>query len=856
MHSSLRFASAALASLLIAIPQADAAFPTTALKAICLQQIHSPTNILNAADGSGRLFICDQPGVIYIIQNGMLLPAPFLNLSAPAGGPVLGLTTGYSERGLLGMAFHPGFSNPQSPGYRKFYLNYTKTAGVGDPAPPQVGDPVNCTTVIAEFEVSAGNPNVALPGSERRLLLYTQPQSNHNGGQLEFGPDGFLYIGVGDGGSQDDNNAGHTGGSAARPTTGLGNSQDRTRFLGKILRIDPLDPDGAGPLTYSIPASNPFFNDLTPGIKKEIYAFGLRNPWKFCFDSRPGGTNRMFCGDVGGGRIEEVNIIVSGGNYGWRYKEGFEFPLFSSGAASAMPPGTPMADPGLGPYLEAIAQYAHPLVVTNPVLPQLGLSITGGYVYRGSAIPGLVGKYVFGDYGALGATLDGRLMGLEETTPGSGVFTLTNALPLLGTPNPITTHRVLCLGEDESGEIYVGLKTNTGVLLLDPPTTGFPAGGIYKFVPVQNTTTTLVPTHDNTIFSENTPVPPTTGYPSDALGYLWAGRTGPNHGPYLRRALMAFDVAGQVPSAAVVRSARLELQVFKNGPSSFGQTMSLHRLNETWGEGTSRNGLGVGTGAQATIGDATWVRRFFDTSSWTTPGGTFVATPSATRSYAGTPFAFNSTPALVADVQGWITNPASNAGWILRGDEVLEEAVVAFMSLQEGFSPPSLEINYDLAEPLTRFESWLRTPFNGGRFRVGEFVDVLADREGDGTVELLEYAYGFSPFDSQPVTAGLEVTAAYGTPDTVATITFRRDPRATDLNYYLETGSDLIGWTIITQSIGGADPTGIGFASEYSAPGDDAIRVVVANETLPSPAKRFVRLRVTQQASESSSPIP
>lgn len=458
------------ALLACSAPPVLAAFPSVHLKPVVLKQIHSPTNITHAGDGSGRLFVCDQPGRILIIKGGMMLPVPFLDIT----GRAFAQTAGYSERGLLGLAFHPGYEDPLSPGYGKFYVNYNKSYSSNtDPATTLVSP--NCTTVIAEFSVSPANPDVALPASERRLMLFVQPQSNHNGGQLEFGPDGFLYIASGDGGSADDNNVGHTGGanSSPRPTAGLGNSQDRTNLLGKILRIDPLDPDGSGALTYTIPADNPFTTDASPGIKKEIYAYGLRNPWRFSFDSRPGGTNRLFCGDVGQLRIEEINLITSGGNYGWRYHEGTEFPSFSSGSLT-----NPMPHPG-GTLLPPIAMYAHQGAVTVPALPQLGLSVTGGYVYRGSAIPALQGKYIFGDYGSPAG--DGRIMGLEESAPGSGLFSLTEAVPLIGRANPVVGQRILTLGENEAGEIYFGMKTNGGVLQLGSD--GLPAGSIFKVMP-------------------------------------------------------------------------------------------------------------------------------------------------------------------------------------------------------------------------------------------------------------------------------------------------------------------------------------------------------------------------------------
>lgn len=830
-----------IAALILALPTARAAFPTVGLKPVCLQQIHSPTTITHAPDGSGRLFVCDQLGKIYIIQGGMLLPTPFLDISSEVLFYIPPqLPTGYSERGLLGLAFHPGFADSLSPGYRKLYVNYNKAYQAGtDPAPPQAGDPVNCVTVIAEFQVSMANPNFVVPSSERRLLVFTQPQSNHNGGQLEFGPDGMLYIGTGDGGGSQDNGTGHTGREVST-TSCLGNSQDKTRYLGKILRINPIDPDGAGPLTYSIPSDNPFFNDVTPGLKKEIYAFGLRNPWKFSFDKRlPSGTNRLFCGDVGQGRIEEVNLIVSGGNYGWRYNEGLELPTFSSGSTT-----DPMPHPG-GTLIDPIAMYAHPGVTTSPVLPQLGLSVTGGFVYRGAAIPALQGKYVFGDYGSTAGASDGRIMGLEETSP--GVFTLTNAIPLLGQANPVVGQRILTLGEDEAGEIYIGMKTNSGVLALDPPGTGLPAGGIYKIVPVQNMVS-LTPNKDNTIFSDTVPRPPITGFPSDALGYLYAGRTGTNHGPYLRRALISFDVAAQIPAGAQIQSAQLTLRLTKLGPGLvLGTTaMTLRRLTETWGEGTSMNASDVGFGAQATTDDATWSRRFFDTQSWTTQGGTSVGTVSASAVIAFPVTTLGSTAQLVSDVQGWLNTPGSNAGWILRGDENNNETACQIASREKGPTPPTLEVTYNAMPPPTHFEAWLATHFPANL--VGQYVDPDGDLDGDGIKNQIEYSYGFSPVAADPADSGLQVSSTEDGPNTVFTITFRRDPLATDLTYALETSSDLVNWSAppIVQSVGGADSTGSGLVSDSDIIGEEPMRLVTARESLPTPANRFVRLRISR----------
>jgi len=858
MFSLRKHLTLVLAASFIAATPSDAAFPPVSLKPVCLQQIHSPTTITSAPGGSGRLFICDQPGKIYIFQNGMLLPAPFLDLTGKAVFITPPSTAiDYSERGLLGLAFHPGYANPLSSGYRKFYVNYTRgyVAGV-DPAPPQIGDPINGVTVIAEFEASVADPNQAAIASERSLLVFTQPQSNHNGGQLEFGPDGLLYIGTGDGGSSNDNNAGHTGGAASpRPTNNLGNSLDKTRYLGKILRIDPIDPDGAGPLNYSVPATNPFFNDPTPGLKKEIYAYGLRNPWKFSFDQRAGGTNRLFCGDVGQGRIEEINLIVAGGNYGWRYKEGLEFPAFSSGATT-----NPMADPLLGPYIDPIATYAHPGVVTSPVLPQLGLSVTGGFVYRGAAIPGLQGKYVFGDYGVIGTGIDGRLMGLEETAPGSGVFTLTQAIPLVGSANPIPNQRLLCLGEDANGEIYLGLKSNTGVMALAG---GLPAGGIYKLVPPASVALpAMIAAKDNTIFSDGEPVT-ANGNSNGGGSFLFAGYASPND-YQARRALLAFDLS-PVPAGVAITSAAVHIFCDKRAnvspqPGPF----NLHRLTADWGEGYSNSDAMPGAGDPASPGDATWRLRLVTAAgnpptgtAWAVPGGDFAAAPSATTTiaaaYVNYIWSSNQNLQLAADVNAWLAAPAANLGWMLIGPEGPTVGATAkrFISRENQLNPdaaPKLFLSYGIVPPPTRFETWLATYFPTNP--VGKFIDPTGDLDGDGIANQIEYSFGFSPFvanlatGGNPLGAGLETTAVTSGGNVTTTITFRRDPRATDLTYLLQTSPDLAIWTTVTQSSGGGVPTGAAFFAESNDPNDAPIKRVVSKVVLSVPAQIFTRLVV------------
>ena len=261
--------------------------------------------------GDGRLFVNQQDGLIRIVKNNALLATPFLDLSAR-------LVSSTGERGLLGLAFHPGYNDPSSPGFRKFYT-YTSepVAGAADFTVPKT-TAFDHQSVVAEWQVSAGNPDLADPASRREVLRVDEPQANHNGGKLAFRPgEPYLYISLGDGGAGNDVGDGHN--------PAIGNGQDLTTVLGKILRIDPLDPSlttgSADPLSangsYRVPASNPFISSGT--AVHEIYAYGLRNPFRFSFDAP---TGRLIVGDVGQNNIEEVDFVEAGKNYGWNLKEG------------------------------------------------------------------------------------------------------------------------------------------------------------------------------------------------------------------------------------------------------------------------------------------------------------------------------------------------------------------------------------------------------------------------------------------------------------------------------------------------------------------------------------------------------
>jgi glucose/arabinose dehydrogenase len=332
-----------------------------------------PVQVTHAGDGSGRLFVVEQTGYIRIIQNGAVLSTPFLNVSDRV--------TCCGEQGLLGLAFHPNY---QSNG--DFYINYTRN---GDGA-----------TIIARYRVSA-NPNVADPNSATTLLTISQPYANHNGGQVMFGPDGYLYIGMGDGGG---------GGDPDR------NAQNKNTLLGAMLRIDV---DGGTP--YANPPDNPYVG--TDG-RDEIWAIGLRNPWRFSFDRA---TGDLYIGDVGQNAWEEISFQAAGTpgsvNFGWPCREGTHTYTTES------PCNQPAFLAGL---TNPIAEYSH----------SLGRSVTGGFVYRGALYPALVGRYFYADY------VTGRIWSLVKT----GSNPTTWSAPALELDTGLN---VSAFGEDESGELYI-----------------------------------------------------------------------------------------------------------------------------------------------------------------------------------------------------------------------------------------------------------------------------------------------------------------------------------------------------------------------------------------------------------------
>jgi glucose/arabinose dehydrogenase len=334
---------------------------------VVAQGLESPLGITYPGDSSDRLFIVEQGGTVRVLDRGELLPEPFLDVSdlVVAGG----------EQGLLGLAFHPDYGNTG-----RFFIDYTDLAG---------------DTVVAEYTVSE-DPDVANPDSARVLLRIDQPFANHNGGNLMFGPDGYLYIGTGD------------GGSAGDPQE---NGQDLSTLLGKLLRIDV---DGrAGDEAYGIPPDNPFVNE--PDARPEIWAYGLRNPWRFSFDRQ---TGDLWIGDVGQSAFEEIDHTgrgIGGVNYGWDVMEGRD--CFTEAHCDRDGLALP------------VTGYSH----------DEGCSVTGGFVYRGSNAPALDGGYVFGDY------CSGSIWVLDAGAEG-----FVEPVQVASTSSFISS-----FGEDEDGELYM-----------------------------------------------------------------------------------------------------------------------------------------------------------------------------------------------------------------------------------------------------------------------------------------------------------------------------------------------------------------------------------------------------------------
>jgi glucose/arabinose dehydrogenase len=401
-----------------------APFPTIQIQSVA-SGFASPVTVTNAGDGSGRLFIVEQFGRIRILVGGTVLPTPFLDIHE--------LVSCCNEQGLLGLAFHPDYANN---GF--FYVYYTDVAG---------------NIAIARYTVSAGDPNVADATSHYPILSQLhQPYTNHNGGQLVFGPDGYLYAGLGDGGA---------GGDPQE------NAQNLQIWLGKILRVDINGDDFPGDpaRNYAVPPNNPFVGN--PNALDEIWAYGVRNPWRFSFDRE---TGDLLIGEVGQNDWEEIDFqpaeSTGGENYGWDVLEAMH-------CYEDDPPGSCNQFLNGGSTLPVL-EYSH----------SLGCAVTGGYRYRGQLYPQLNGLYFYADY------CSGRIWGAIRQENGTWI-----SQELLQTSLNITT-----FGEDEAGELYLGDQTGGTLyrILGDGPT------------PTPTSTVTPIATPTATVTTTPTPIPTIT----------------------------------------------------------------------------------------------------------------------------------------------------------------------------------------------------------------------------------------------------------------------------------------------------------------------------------------------------------
>ena len=375
-----------LVSSLVAAPvsaQDDVAGFDIGLEPVAMG-LQQPLAVVDAGDDSGRLFVVEKEGTIRIVVEGEVVAAPFLDITDRVG-------SGAFEQGLLGLAFAPNYTESGL-----FYVNYTDLRG---------------NTMVSRFTVT-DDPNVADPASEVAILRQAQPYPNHNGGHIAFGPDNYLYIGLGDGGSGGDPQ---------------GNAQRLDTWLGKMLRIE-VDPEYVPEgQTYAIPEDNPFIDE--PGALPEIWAYGLRNPWRFSFDRE---TGDLWIADVGQNALEEINVAApddAGLNYGWNPTEGTQCYLENGCDTSG--------------FTLPVMEYTH----------EFGCSVTGGYVYRGEDMPDLQGVYLFADFctGLIwsGTTEDGVTWTMSEPAEtGLGLSSF---------------------GEDADGNLYVTDLNGGGVYLLAPP---------------------------------------------------------------------------------------------------------------------------------------------------------------------------------------------------------------------------------------------------------------------------------------------------------------------------------------------------------------------------------------------------
>jgi glucose/arabinose dehydrogenase len=384
----------------------------------------SPVALLDPDDGSQRLFVVDQTGVIWIVSDGKRIGSPFLDL----GDRIVELNSFYDERGLLGLAFHPDFATNG-----RFYVSYSAPRRAG--LSPEEWDH---TTHISEFTVSIEEGNLANADSERVVLALDKPGYNYEGGQIAFGPDGYLYIATGD--------------SVRDPAAEAGKyAQDTSSLLGKILRID-VDQAADTGKNYSIPPDNPF---ISGEGRPEIFAYGFRNPYRFSFDVQESGAPRLFVADVGQALMEEVSLVEAGGNYGWPIREG-------TGCFNTLDWSQPRERCSAGGLSEPVIAYAHEGDLS---------AIIGGMVYRGAAFPELQDGYVFGDWGRG----KGHLFVAFPPSVGTGLWDITE-IQVRMPDGESNIGQLLGIGQDQNGELY---------LLTKAPGVGASgtSGSVYKIVP-------------------------------------------------------------------------------------------------------------------------------------------------------------------------------------------------------------------------------------------------------------------------------------------------------------------------------------------------------------------------------------
>ncbi|MBI1320062.1 MAG: DNRLRE domain-containing protein [Candidatus Hydrogenedens sp.] len=578
-------------------------------------QLEEPLQTAGPPGDGSRVCIIQRNGVIRLVQDGALAETPLIDLT--------GRVASDFELGLLGMAFHPDFA---SNGY--FYLNYLRRTGESNEI---------IETVIARFTVN-GDPSTATtadPDSELILMVIPKLIGDHNGGGIAFSPnDGYLYIPLGDGGCCEDPNQ---------------NAQNLTRLNGKIHRIDVDNTDSG--LNYAVPADNPFIGQVD--VPPTIWAYGLRNPFRCSFDAA---TGDFYFGDVGQNEIEEVNVqpasSTGGENYGWPIFEGTRC---NSAVATQQDCDT----------LEPSATFP-----AEEYTRALGSSVTGGTVYRGSAITGLAGRYIYADY------TYGRVYSFVYD---SGSPTLPREYTEDLDPDRELLEGIVAISDDGVGELYL-------VSIL---------GGVYKIVqglgndyasfdepegegelPQQNGfEARLQPAKDATLYED-----PAGAFANGTGPYFFAGQTGGNAGHALRRALLYFDIAGELPPDADILGAGLRMRVSKSPVGSGAYSMRLHRLTRAWNEGpTATTGAG-GAGAPSQTGDATWLHTSYNTSVWTSPGGDYEPLPRAAANVEGTGFYIWNNDNLRDDVAGWLEEPGTNFGWILRGDETASKSARRFDS--------------------------------------------------------------------------------------------------------------------------------------------------------------------------------